>query len=161
MQLEHDQFVISYDQNQASEQDLIATVKKAGYESKVVVNSRKTGGAKTPAPVDDPLWLSTLKRAKKEMKPIVLDFHAEWCVPCKKMDKVTFSDERVQALLSQYVLVKVDTDKHPDLARSFGVVGLPDIRLLNSEGKELRKLRGFQSPDQMKNALRSVLLNRE
>ena len=161
MQLEHDHFVISYDQNQASEEDLIATVKKAGYKSIVVVSSRKTKGAKTPAPADDPLWLSTLERAKKEMKPIVLDFHAGWCIPCKKMDKVTFSDERVQALLSQSILVKVDTDKHPDLARSFGVVGLPDIRLLNSEGKELQKLRGFQSPDQMKNALRSVLPKKE
>ena len=73
------------------------------------------------------------------------------------MIKETFPDPKVAPLLEQCVLVKVDTDEHPGLSQKFGVVGLPDIRLLTPDGEETRRLRDFQNPDAFASELETLL----
>ena len=55
------------------------------------------------------------------------------------------------------MLVKIDTDEHPSLAQKYGVVGLPDIRLLKPDGEEIRKLRDFQNPDAFAGEIEALL----
>ena len=69
----------------------------------------------------------------------------------------TFSDAKVAARLQQCVFVKIDTDKHPELAKRFGVVGLPDVRFLSPEGKEVERFLDYQGPDAFAVALEDLL----
>jgi len=163
MKIASDEFVVTFDSAKVSTNDLISIVEKVGYTANVV-----TGGSQpTPKPddavlpngplPDDPLLGEILARAKREGKPIILDFHAAWCAPCKRLEKETFVDPRVVALLEQVVFVKVDSDEHPQLAKQFQVTGLPDIRFLDSEGNELRKLIGFQDAESFQMVLQKFI----
>ena len=90
-------------------------------------------------------YTEALATAKKENKPLVLDFTASWCEPCQRIISETFVKKNVAELLSECVLLKIDTDEFPDIARHFKVAGLPDIRFLTPDGRQVKKLRGFQA----------------
>ena len=78
----------------------------------------------------------------------MIDFTAEWCGWCKKLDRETYGDERVMRILHDgFVSVKVDTDEHPDIAKKYSVTGLPTILFLSPSGEEMRRITGFQPPD--------------
>lgn len=150
MDLERDEFVIKYDASLASDAELVAAGKAAGFPSQVV--------ADPPTTEADPLFFrEAVSKAAREQKPLVLDFTAAWCVPCQRMLKETFPDPKVAPLLEQCVLVKIDTDEHPALSQKFGVVGLPDIRLLKPDGEEIRRLRDFQNPDAFAGEIETLL----
>ena len=150
MDLERDEFVVRYDASLAQESDLIRVSKTAGFTAKVV--------ADPPSTEEEPAFFREgVARARREKKPLVLDFTASWCPPCLRMIRETFPDPKVVPLLKQCVLIKIDTDKYPGLSRKYDVVGLPDIRLLTSEGKEIRRLRDFQTPDAFASVLKGLL----
>ncbi|MCO6436876.1 MAG: DUF255 domain-containing protein [Phycisphaerae bacterium] len=108
---------------------------------------------------DDPAFFQdALARARRENRPVVLDFTASWCAPCQRMLAETFPDPEVARLLDQCEFVKVDTDEHPGLASKYNVVGLPDIRLLAPDGTELRRFRDFQGPTAFARALDDMLM---
>lgn len=83
--------------------------------------------------------------ARAAGKPVMLDFYADWCVSCKEMEKYTFSDRSVQAVLSHAVLLHADVT-HNDaldqaLLQHFGIFGPPTIAFYGSDGEERRRYR--------------------
>ena len=60
-------------------------------------------------------------------QPVLVDFYATWCGPCKMLAPVL--DETVRTADGPLKLVKIDTDQHQDLAVQHGVSGIPDVRL--------------------------------
>ncbi len=83
--------------------------------------------------------------ARAAGKPVMLDFYADWCVSCKEMEKYTFSDRSVQAVLSNAVLLHADVT-HNDaldqaLLQHFGIFGPPTIAFYGSDGEERRRYR--------------------
>lgn len=88
-----------------------------------------------------------LAKAKNENNPLVIEFYASWCIPCKRMEQTTFADATVKALLKKCVFLRIDTDQQPELAKQVRVVGLPDMRLVTPDGKVVRKLRGYQDAE--------------
>jgi thiol:disulfide interchange protein len=91
---------------------------------------------------------AALALAKKENKPVLIDFWASWCSWCKKMDDETYPDPRVQAAMKNYIPLKIDVDKMPDFQKKFGVQGLPTSVIVDPNGKELRRGEGYQPADQ-------------
>jgi thiol:disulfide interchange protein DsbD len=91
----------------------------------------------------------------KDEKPVLMDFYADWCVACRKLDDKTFSDKGVANQAKQFTMVRVDCTSPREhtarLTRRLGVSGLPTIVFLNTEGKELPGLRvvGFLEPREM------------
>lgn len=150
MRLERDEFVITYDETKTTPKALIAVIRKSGYTAQVVSGKDK-GGASETTPAELPQGFALLdeaiKQAKSERKPIVIDFSAEWCAPCKRMEKTTFADAKVKELLQRCILVRIDVDQYVELTQRLGVVGLPDLRLVTPDGKLFQKLRGYQFPD--------------
>jgi len=66
----------------------------------------------------------------------VLKFSAEWCAPCKMLQKT------LDEMVLPYPVENIDIDKQPDLAGEFGIRGVPTLVLLTSEGKEQGRLVG-------------------
>ncbi len=90
-----------------------------------------------------------LEAAQAAGKPVMLDFYADWCVSCKEMEKLTFSDPAVRQVLAGMVLLQADvTANDADdqaLLKHFGIFGPPSIMFFSADGVEqhTRRLVGF------------------
>ena len=90
-------------------------------------------------------WLPTeaagLAHARVRGKPVVMDFTADWCLPCREFEVSVFSRPAVAALLTDFVLVKIDLtrededDALPGLKDRYGVSTLPAVRFLAPGGQ--------------------------
>ncbi len=153
MELEHDQFVVVYDSARVTESEILGSCEKSGFPATVgegaLAESPSASGQSIAeeAYVPPEFYVEALERARREGKPLVLDFMATWCAPCIRLGKETFVEENVAKLLEQCILLKIDTDKHPGIAKFYRVSALPDIRFLDSEGRETKKVLGFQDAD--------------
>ncbi|MGB3916700.1 MAG: protein-disulfide reductase DsbD [Thiothrix litoralis] len=112
-----------------------------------VANAAGGGAATSNLQFNTVKTLAELQQAVKDGKgqPVMVDFYADWCVTCKEMEKYTFSDPAVQALLRNVILVKADVTKTTDetkaLLKQFQIVGPPAILFFNKDGEELRPFR--------------------
>jgi thiol:disulfide interchange protein DsbD len=92
-------------------------------------------------------------------KIVMLDFYADWCVSCKEMEKLTFTDARVRAKFADMVLLQADvTANNADdkaLLKRFGLYGPPGIIFFGKEGAEIAGSRviGFQDAEKFTQSL--------
>ncbi len=148
MLLDRDEFLVTYNPAKAGTKLLVTTVKNAGYSARVVASKQESFVQTVAAlPQGFPLLDEALAKANAENKPIVLDLNTEWCAPCRQLERLTFPDPKVKALLEQTVFLRIDTDKYPDIAQRLGVEGLPDIRFVLPDGTIIRQLRSFQEAE--------------
>lgn len=96
-----------------------------------------------------------LADARKMSKPVIMDFSATWCTPCRELDEVTFHDpEVVTQAEAHFTMVKIDlTRKNPAndrLLTQYGVKGVPTVIFIDALGQERSDLRlvDFLPPDQ-------------
>lgn len=99
--------------------------------------------------------------AQGKGKIVMLDFYADWCVSCKEMEKLTFSDSRVQAQFANMVLLQADVTANNDddkaLLKRFRLFGPPGIIFFDKQGREIQggRVIGYQDADKF---LRSLSL---
>lgn len=125
---------------------------------------------KTPAhaafagPRKEPLsWADfnaeTFARAKKENRFVVLDGSAEWCHWCHVMEAITYHDPEVQKILREkFIAAKVDIDSRPDIEERYHDWGWPATVIFSPDGDELGKYKGYMSPEDFSEILRSVTM---
>jgi thiol-disulfide isomerase/thioredoxin/YHS domain-containing protein len=94
-------------------------------------------------------WMQDFDTAQSESqrlnRPLLIHFHADWCVPCRRMDRdVLSSPELAEQFQQAFVGVKVDADQHPELLKRFGVRSLPADVVVSPDGKLLIQTRGYQ-----------------
>jgi len=86
-------------------------------------------------------------------QPVFIDFYADWCAPCKELDRKTFSDPRVVNQSAQFLMVKVDCTAPnrtvQNFMNKFHVSGMPTLLFLTRSGMEISELReiGFIDAD--------------
>jgi len=98
-------------------------------------------------------------------KPVIIDFYANWCAPCRELDEVTFHHpDIVKFSRDDFVLVKVDltgqAGKNYDLLLSqYNIKGVPTVVFLDKAGKERNDLRlvDFIQPDEFLNQMVSLI----
>jgi thioredoxin 1 len=93
------------------------------------------------------VWLQdyrqALEAAARENKAVLVDFYADWCGWCREMDTKTYSDARVQELAPQFIWLKVNTENDKGTPQRYGVTALPTTILLDSQGREMKRVEGF------------------
>lgn len=108
-------------------------------------------------------WLSSLDDAKSIAqglnKPILVDFWAVWCGPCKKMDQDVWSKEEIKVLMENFVPVKIDLDANGALARSYNVQAIPNILILDGWGNTLYTSVGYKTKSDIKHLLENFSVN--
>jgi thiol:disulfide interchange protein DsbD len=95
-------------------------------------------------------------------KPVMLDFYADWCTECKRMEKNTFRDPKIVRALGDFVALKADVtaqnDQDKALMQRFGVIGPPATLFFDTNGRLLNRYNffGYKSPDELLQTLQSV-----
>jgi thioredoxin:protein disulfide reductase len=86
-----------------------------------------------------------LAKAAQEGKPVIIDFYADWCIPCKWLDSTVFRDEEVVGLSEKFVVMRMDLTKKQSaqdgILERYHVIGVPTIIFINKDGQEEKKLR--------------------
>ena len=82
-------------------------------------------------------------------KPILIDFYADWCPPCVAMEEGTYPDSRVVSEMSDFIGIKVDTQKRIDIETKYLIEYYPTIVFLNPKGGEISRHIGYLGPEEM------------
>jgi thiol-disulfide isomerase/thioredoxin len=105
-------------------------------------------------------WYPTFEAAsagaQRDGKPIMLDFWADWCLPCKIMDSEVYPNDEVVQAAVPFALVKIDFDRKPALARRYRVENMPTLVFTDSYGRELFRYSGFIGAPALSALLRSL-----
>ena len=93
-------------------------------------------------------------------KPLLIDFAAEWCIPCREMDHTTYVHPDVVREAGRFHMVKADlTDENDvtaELMEKYQVKGVPTVILFSPQGDEAHRMVGYVGPDELLAAMRSV-----
>lgn len=102
----------------------------------------KCGKCATPISLDHPLTLSDDSFARTIAEsdiPVLVDFYADWCGPCKMM--APYVDEMAREQAGRALIAKLDTDRNPRTAGSFNIRGIPTTIVFRG-GKEAARQTG-------------------
>jgi len=106
---------------------------------------------------------SALVQAASSGRGTLLDFYADWCVECKRMEHNTFPEPGVKALLGRMELLQADVTANDatdqQLMQAFGIIGPPAILFFDRSGRELESFRlvGYFEPEEFSDHLERVL----
>lgn len=99
----------------------------------------KCGSCRAGLTLDAPITLTDAtfdKVVGASAVPVIIDFYADWCGPCKQMAPVFAELARRQR--GQSLVAKVDTDRSPGIASRFGIRSIPTIAVMR-DGKEVAR----------------------
>ena len=93
--------------------------------------------------------------AKSAGMPVMIDFSADWCIPCHELEEKCFPDERVVETAAKFVTLKVDMtrigEKQKKLKKRFDIRGVPTIIFIGTDGEEIKDIRvtGYVESDEL------------
>ena len=88
-------------------------------------------------------------------KPVLVDFFATWCGPCKIMHPILEQIEQTE-LGQKYNFVQIDVDKNPNLSNEYSVMAVPTLALFK-DGQVVYKQAGVHQPQQLMKVLQDSL----
>jgi thiol:disulfide interchange protein DsbD len=111
-------------------------------------------------------WLSdeaaAVESARAAGRPLLVDFAASWCIPCREFEVKVFSRPEVAQAMQRFTLLRVDLSREDDdpalgvLKRKYGADTLPAIRILSREGTIVAKADELLPPERFLDLLAHV-----
>jgi thiol:disulfide interchange protein DsbD len=119
------------------------------------------GGSEATSPIT---WQrfspEALAAARRSGTPAVVDFTADWCIPCREMDASTFMHPQVVQAAGAFKMLRADvtvTDAETDeVMRKHSVLGVPTYLFFSSSGDEAERLVGYVPSDEFLRAMRAA-----
>jgi thiol:disulfide interchange protein DsbD len=102
-----------------------------------------------------------ISRAAKDKKPLILDVYADWCIPCKEMDKKVFSDPEVIELSHSFITMSLDLKRRQpfqdEVLRKYRVRGAPTAIFFDEDGVEQKRTEGLVEKSEFLEKMRWML----
>jgi len=93
-------------------------------------------------------------------RPLLIDFGAQWCIPCREMEHTTYIDPKVVREAVRFRMVKADltleSDGNSGVVEKYGVRGVPTVILFSSQGEERQRMVGYVGPSELLAAMQAV-----
>jgi thiol:disulfide interchange protein DsbD len=101
-----------------------------------------------------------LAAAAAEHKPVLIDFGADWCIPCREMEHTTFVDPSVITEARRFVALHADLTRldhrNDEIVSQYRIQGVPTLLLLDGGGNIQKRLVGYIGPKEMSESLKQV-----
>lgn len=92
-------------------------------------------------------WFTNLDEAKRVAaatnRKIFVDFFAEWCGPCKRLEADCFGTAEFKALSKKLVFLRIDVDKQPGVSQTYHIEAMPTQMIVNPDGSVVNKTVGY------------------
>jgi len=119
-----------------------------------------TSTGRVPSLMFQPYDPARLSAASAEHKPVLIDFAADWCIPCREMEHTTFRDPAVVAEGRRFVALHADLTRldrrNDEIVSEYRIQGVPTLVLLDGSGSVRKRLVGYVGPQEMLESLKSV-----
>ncbi len=96
-------------------------------------------------------WMNSfeeaLKIAKEKNRPVMIDFYADWCGWCHRLDSDTYTDGNVVSKSKEFVNLKIDADTEREIVQRYRITGLPTILFIDYTGREIHRIVGYKPPE--------------
>jgi thiol:disulfide interchange protein DsbD len=107
-----------------------------------------------------PYDATLLASARSAHQPVVIDFAASWCIPCREMENTTFVDPQVRSAASRFITMRADLTAQDGvtdaLTKQFGIRGVPTVVFIDSQGAIRKRVAGFINPQDFLDNLRQI-----
>ncbi|XP_002063845.3 thioredoxin C-1 [Drosophila willistoni] len=136
----------------------MATIGKVGNISRCLAKVLMRRSFATLRPSRAIFDVETTKDFEKKVvqsdKPVVVDFHASWCTPCKAL--APRLENIVSEQQGQVRLARVDVDEHCELALNYNVGSVPSLLVMHN-GKVINRMVGLQTTEYIRDWLKKVM----
>ena len=137
--------------------EIIDEIDALGFTGKEIGEAEATAEPETQGPPEKSVLIEELlEQARRESKPLVLEFSGKFCAACTRLEKETLADPKVQRALGAVIFRKVMVEEHRDAATYFGIHSIPQLRFITPDGKVVAQDKGVISVETMLDHLKSL-----